>query len=89
MNKRGSDDGGGGEIDGVSDTAEITNTIATRTWKGGDLLREREIGVKDEAVVFAEGVCKIGCAVGKEREGLIILDVGWGKPEKKISFGWI
>ena len=31
MNKRGSNDGGSGEIDGVSDMAVITNMIVTRT----------------------------------------------------------
>ena len=31
MNKNGSDDGGGGEMNGVSDMAEITNLIVTRT----------------------------------------------------------
>ena len=50
MNKRGHDGDGGGEIDDVSDKAEIVIMIVTRARiKEGDLLRERENGVEDEA----------------------------------------
>ena len=32
MNKRGSDGGGNGKIDGVSDKAEIVNMLVRRAW---------------------------------------------------------
>ena len=66
MKKSGTDGGGDGEISGVSDTAEIANMVVTRTWKCVYLFGERKSGVKDEIFenIFAEGVGKIGCAVG-------------------------
>ena len=74
MNKRGSDSGRSGEVDDVSDTTEVATMTVTRTWNGEDLLGERERGVEDEVeILLAEGVSKIGCAVFKERKGLIIL----------------
>ena len=75
MCKQGSNCVGSGEIDGVSDTAELSNMIVIRTWKGIDLFWERENEVKNETEnFFEEGVVKIGWAVGKKREGYIILD---------------
>ena len=49
--------------------------IVTREWNGGDLFRERESDVKDEAEIFTQAISTKGGAVGKEWEGLIILHV--------------
>ena len=42
-----------------------------------------ECSVEDDAEIFPEGVDKIGCAVGKERERLITFYVYLWRPIKK------
>ena len=49
MNKKNNDGGGSGEVDGVSDTADIANMAATITWKRADMFGERESEVDDKA----------------------------------------
>ena len=53
--KRGSDGGGSGEIDGGRIWTEIVNMIVTKARKGKDLLTERESGVRDEPEIFCRG----------------------------------
>ena len=43
MKKRDSDDGGSGEVIGVSDTAKIVNMVLTRARNGGDLIGKASV----------------------------------------------
>ena len=72
MNKRGTNGGGSSEVDGVSDMAEIC------------LKKREKWGRRWSQDFFSEGVAKIGCAAGKEREILIILIVRWGRPIRNL-----
>ena len=49
MNKRGGDGDCCFVVQGVTDTTDVTYVIVTRTRELGDLLAEREKGVKDKA----------------------------------------
>ena len=66
--ERGGNGGGSGKVDGVLDIVEGDQEYGNnRSWK-----REKS---KVKLRFLAEGADKIGCAVGKERNGLIILVV--------------
>ena len=65
MNKRCSNGSGIGEVDGVSDMAEIENMAVTKTEKGEDLLGKERVESRMKSRFF----------LVKEREQLIILNI--------------
>ena len=89
MNKSGGNGGGSTVVDSVADAPKITYMLVTGTWKGGYLLRKGKGWVEDKPRFLAKGVGEIGCALGRESEGLIILMFVREANEKKFSFRWI
>ena len=85
MNKSSGNDGGSTVVYSVADAPKITYMVVTGTWKGIDLLRKEMVESRMKPRFLAKGVGEIGCALGRESEGLIILDVCWGRPIRKSS----
>ena len=75
MNKRGDNGGGSGEVNGVSDNDGYYEYDSDKNLKGRSVWR-KSMQSKMKPMFFAQGVPKIGCAVDKEIEGLIILVIG-------------
>ena len=67
--------GSSGGIDSVSDAAKIANMVMTGAEEGCNLFRERQCRVKYETEIFVDTLGIMGMVVGREREGLTILQV--------------
>ena len=67
----------------VSNMAEITKDCDELERE--EICSEKESESKMKPRFSAEGIGNIGYAVGKEREGLIILDVCCGRPMNRYS----
>ena len=86
MNKSGGNSEGSTVVYSVADAPKITYMVVTGIWKGGDLLRKGKGWVEDETEIFGKGRGEIGCALSRESEGLIILDVVEGGQWEEIQF---
>ena len=81
-NERGGNGGGGGIIDGVSDTAKIANMVVTWTEMRGSLLWKREGGVENEVDIFSGG---LAVQQARKRKGWLSFYVSWGSPMRRNS----
>ena len=75
MNKSGGNDGGSTVVYSVADAPKITYMVVTALEREEICLEKQMVESKMKPRFLANGVGEIGCALGREREGLIILDV--------------
>ena len=75
MNKNSGNGGGSTVVYSVADAPKITYMVVTGTWKEEICLENERVESKMKPRFLAKGVGEIGCGLGRESEGLIILDV--------------